>query len=103
MAGVCAFRPKTGGRRDWLYPIAHPGRQLRRPPGSAARHLTLRLTEGRNKNEVGEVKCVAGGIPDVWRALPQDAKAMDMTTLLIIVIIVILLGGGGFYGRGRWW
>jgi len=103
MSPFCAFRPKTGGRRDWLYPIAHPGRQLRRPPGSAARHLTLTLTEGRNKNEVGEVKCVAGGIPDVWRALPQDAKAMDMTTLLIIVIIVILLGGGGFYGRGRWW
>jgi hypothetical protein len=39
MTAICAFRPKTGGRRDWLYPIAHPGRQLRRPPGSAARHL----------------------------------------------------------------
>jgi hypothetical protein len=35
--------------------------------------------------------------------LPQERKAMDMTTLLIIVIIVLLLGGGGFYGRGRWW
>jgi hypothetical protein len=53
MTAICVFRPKTGGRRDWLYPLptrADSSVGLRAPRG----HLTLAI-EGRNKNEAGEV------------------------------------------------
>ena len=60
------------------------------------------LAGGRNKNAAVKVEFAASRAR-MPRALPQERKAMDMTTLLIIVIIVLLLGGGGFYGRGRWW
>ena len=82
------------GRENALHPIGSP---------SLSKLRSRAPDPHRNKNAAGKVK-FAEPYQDVsGYALPQERKAMDMTTLLIIVIIVLLLGGGGFYGRGRWW
>jgi hypothetical protein len=50
MTAICVFRPKTGGRRDWLYPLptrADSSVGLRAPRGDTSRSLSKVATKMR--------------------------------------------------------